>query len=358
MAKNETEIELSDEQKKSEEPSTLALPMNLLSFGSIGQDDVKVYLRQDVYKELERFSAEDTDHERGTILLGNWTEEMGKLHVVISHAIEARYTDASASTLTFTHKTWEYVHEEQEKNYPDEKIIGWQHTHPGYGIFLSNYDLFIQENFFNLPFQIAYVIDPIAKTRGFFQWKDGKTVKLDGYYLFDEVGVPIKIEREKVAEKEKEETEPASSKKTLPLFVLMGALIILLAGGLLLTNAKLDRQITDFRVTSTRLTDAEAKLEALREENSEKIASAEEKIEEQKALLDSQQELLNALQKEKEETVRFRRCTVEKGDTLSRICERMGVSYRQNAALILRINGIEDANRIFVGQTLLIPVQD
>ena len=32
--------------------------------------------------------------------------------------------------------------------YPDKKIVGWQHTHPGYGIFLSSYDIFIQENFY------------------------------------------------------------------------------------------------------------------------------------------------------------------------------------------------------------------
>ena len=124
------------------------------------------------------------------------------MNVIISSYVEAKYTDASASTLTFTHETWDYVHAEHERLYPNQKIVGWQHTHPNYGVFLSNYDLFIQENFFNMPFQVAYVIDPIQNIRGFFQWKNGKIEKLKGYYIYDDVGKPIKIEQTKVVKKD------------------------------------------------------------------------------------------------------------------------------------------------------------
>ncbi|OQB15783.1 MAG: Mov34/MPN/PAD-1 family protein [Firmicutes bacterium ADurb.Bin193] len=136
--------------------------------GAVNIDDVKIYIKQDVYLKIEKFSKEDTSRERGGILIGDYFENNKKKNIIISAFIEAKYTDASASTLTFTHETWDYIHSEQKKLYPDKKIIGWQHTHPSYGIFLSNYDLFIHENFFNLPWQIAYVIDPIADKRGFF----------------------------------------------------------------------------------------------------------------------------------------------------------------------------------------------
>ena len=76
-------------------------------------------------------------------------------------------------------------------------MLGWQHTHPNYGIFLSNYDMFIQENFFNMPFQVAYVVDPIQNIRGLFQWKNGKVEELKGFYIYDDVGKPIKIEQTK-----------------------------------------------------------------------------------------------------------------------------------------------------------------
>ena len=193
----EFDIEITTEENNNE-AGNVQLPLNFLSFGEIEPDDVKVYIKQDVYKALEKYASSDTSKELGTILIGDYCEQLGKAHVVISDYIEAKYTDASASTLTFTHETWDYVHKQHDMLYPSKKIIGWQHTHPNYGIFLSNYDLFIQDNFFNMPFQVAYVIDPIQNIRGFFQWKNGKTEKLKGYYVYDEVGKPIKIEQKKV----------------------------------------------------------------------------------------------------------------------------------------------------------------
>ena len=190
------EIEVLEDDQEENEP--VQLPLNFLTIGEIENDDVKVYIKQDVYKALEEYAASDVNHELGTIILGQYSEEMGKMHVIISDFILAKYTDASASTLTFTHETWDYVHKEHDEKYPDKKIVGWQHTHPGYGIFLSNYDMFIQENFFNIPFQVAYVIDPVQHLRGFFQWKGGKVEKLKGFYIYDDLGKTIKIDQPKV----------------------------------------------------------------------------------------------------------------------------------------------------------------
>ncbi len=179
----------------SERKTKAQLPINVLSVGEIENDDVRVYIKQDVYKALERYASADIKRERGTILLGDYREDDGKIHVVIPAYIEAKYAVASASTLTFTHKTWDYVNKQHDLKYPNTRIVGWQHTHPNYGIFLSSYDTFIHENFFNVPFQVAYVIDPIQKARGFFQWKNGSIEKLKGFYIYDDIGKQIIIEQ-------------------------------------------------------------------------------------------------------------------------------------------------------------------
>ena len=72
-------------------------------------------------------------------------------------------------------------------------ILGWHHTHPGYDVFLSSYDLFIQENFFDLPFQTAYVVDPLKDNRGFFAKKDGVISRLGGFFIYDDGTKPIKL---------------------------------------------------------------------------------------------------------------------------------------------------------------------
>lgn len=326
------EIELQEEEI--EETDSVQLPMNFLTFGEIQNDDVKVYIKQDVYKALEKLAASDTSKELGSVLFGEYAQELGKTHVIISDYIEAKYTDASASTLTFTHETWDYVHKEHEKKFPEKKIIGWQHTHPNYGIFLSNYDLFIQENFFNMPFQVAYVIDPIQNIRGFFQWKNEKIEKLNGYYIYDEIGKPIKIEQIKVSKSKEEQKNPSK---------LLYATIAALFGFCVILGASLISLKNDYQKT---------------------LAKQEETVEEINILLDKQNEVIteqtnaiNNLRKneKKPNEVTFTVYQVEKGDSLSSICDKMQIDYSANYNLILKVNGITEPNKIFVGQKLLLP---
>ena len=205
----------------------MPMPVNFVTVGTIESDSVRVYIKQDVYKRIEKFAKEEMSKEVGSILIGDYVEENNKTSVIISDYIEAKYTDASASTLTFTHETWDYVYKEKDKKYPDKKIVGWQHTHPGYGIFLSNYDIFIQDNFFNLPWQIAYVVDPIADTRGFFEWKNNKTSKMPGFYVYDDVGRKICI-----SEKNKPSKKSISVSTVILSFLLFVSILLTISFGI------------------------------------------------------------------------------------------------------------------------------
>jgi proteasome lid subunit RPN8/RPN11 len=66
--------------------------------------------------------------------------------------------------------------------YPDESavIVGWYHTHPGFGIFLSGMDQFIHQNFFIQLWHVALVLDPVARRSGFFCW-DRRKSRVDPY---------------------------------------------------------------------------------------------------------------------------------------------------------------------------------
>ena len=366
------EIDIQDEV--AQQVQSAQLPMNFLTFGEIENDDVKVYIKQDVYKALEKLASSDTSKELGSILLGEHCQEHGKTHIIISQYIEAKYTDASAATLTFTHETWDYVHSQHEKKYPDKKIIGWQHTHPNYGIFLSNYDMFIQENFFNLPFQVAYVIDPIQNLRGFFQWKNGRIEKLKGYYIYDDVGKPIKIEQIKV-----KKDAPAKARTSW----VSGALITLLCAATLFLsffavslNKKYEKQlqkqeeivadIADQQAVIQDQADAIAKLQelladgALDSTGQTTAADLLKMLEDHELALQNQDELIAQLKVLLERNpgeggVIFKTYTVVAGDTLSKICEANNLDYGANYKIILAINGIKDADQIDVGQTILVP---
>ena len=370
------DIEIQDSHDENE--AHVQLPMNFLAFGEIEPDDVKVYIKQDVYRALEKYALVDVEHERGTILLGDYCEDLGKVHVIISNYIEARYTDASASTLTFTHETWDYVYKEQGAKYPDKKIVGWQHTHPSYGIFLSNYDLFIQENFFNLPFQVASVIDPIQKIRGFFQWKNGKIEKLKGYYIYDDIGKSIKIEQPKAKKAELPPTR--SSKVTTVLTALLCASTVFLACFVFSLNGKYEEQLkkqeeilNDLSEQGDVINSQADTIEKLQEQlvngildSSGQTTAADliEMLENHEITLQNQEKVLEELRafvensKQESDEAKFITYTVVEGDTLAKICSEHGLDYKTNINIIIELNSIKDVNLIYVGQKLLLPVAE
>lgn len=304
------------------ESSVVALPMNFVSVGTVEHDSVQVYIKQDVYKRIEKFAKEEMSKEVGSILIGDYVDEKDRKTVIISNYIEAKYTDASASTLTFTHETWDYVYKEKDKKYPDKKIVGWQHTHPGYGIFLSNYDIFIQENFFNLPWQIAYVVDPIADTRGFFEWKNDKVAKMSGFYVYDEIGREIKI-----SEKAKPVKKHFSITTIILSFLLFVSLLVSVSFGIEKNN------IMD------RLNEALATI------------SQQSNIQVNETLDIKEQELPDDVEA-------FKVYVVQEGDYLESICEQYGLDYMSNIQKIMRINSITDVNKISVGQKLYLPINE
>ena len=354
-------------QEEQATTGNVQLPLNFITIGEIENDDVKVYIKQDIYKQIEKYSHSNTSKELGSILLGDYCEELGKTHVVISEFVEAKYTDASASTLTFTHETWDYVHSEQDKLYPSLRMLGWQHTHPNYGIFLSNYDMFIQENFFNVPYQIAYVVDPVQNIRGFFQWKNGKVEKLKGFYIYDQIGKPIKIEQT-LPKTGLNSGNVAIRKPTIILSVLLSLIIIAGLISFVSINSRLQEQLKQQEELKTVIAQQNIDIQALQEvisdSEGETVTLEEliEQIESQQIMLDNQETVLAGLQGLLEDTIKsdnlavYTSYAVQKGDTLSWICEQHGINYWGNARNILALNGIADENLIYVGQIIILPV--
>lgn len=121
---------------------------------------------------IYRHVFENSDREVGGVLVGRTPADGGL--PLLTGAIPAISADEQRATLTFTQDSWAHVHRILEREFPpDEQIVGWYHSHPGFGIFLSGHDLFIHENFFNAPSQIAVVVDPHAQAEGVFAWRDG-----------------------------------------------------------------------------------------------------------------------------------------------------------------------------------------
>lgn len=167
----------------------LAHPETTLPLGAPPTDDSNVwcwqpegmpfpiYLHQRVNLSVTQHARQNPAREVGGVLLGDVrVDEHGQMYVYVTHALKAEFTSAGQGHVTFSHQTWLHIHATHEMLYPDKTIVGWYHTHPGWTIFLSPWDLFIHQNFFKQPWHIALVIDPTLDQAGFFVWKDAQII--------------------------------------------------------------------------------------------------------------------------------------------------------------------------------------
>jgi len=124
--------------------------------------------------------------EVGGLLVGRECEDEAGAYLLIAGAIRARQTRGTSVSLTFTHETWNQLSAEKASCYPDQAIVGWYHTHPGLGVFLSERDLFIHRNCFADSTHIAMVIDPSKFAWGIFYWQDSELLAAPGCYIYGE----------------------------------------------------------------------------------------------------------------------------------------------------------------------------
>lgn len=128
--------------------------------------------------------------EVGGALIGEWCvdRESGEQFVIVKHVLPARYTRQGAVYLTFTQDSLVDLHDQIEKRFPGERIVGWYHTHPQMGVFLSHYDTWLHSNFFPEPWQVALVVEPFSSIAGFFiRQADGglDPTRYFGFYEMD-----------------------------------------------------------------------------------------------------------------------------------------------------------------------------
>jgi proteasome lid subunit RPN8/RPN11/LysM repeat protein len=136
--------------------------------------DLVVTMTDVATADVEEHCFSRVDVEVGGFLLG--TVDGDSVNV---SAAKAALTASSEQThLTFTHEAWAEILDVMDSEFPGLSIVGWYHSHPGFGCFLSDYDIFIQENFFSAPGQHALVIDPLAGTWGRFVASDGTSQEI------------------------------------------------------------------------------------------------------------------------------------------------------------------------------------
>lgn len=175
-------------------------------------DRFRVYLDPGVHAEIQKHAKRDLRVEIGGILVGHWEKDDAGPFVAVRNVICSELAASGEGELTFTHDAWADIHRVMDAEYADSSIVGWYHTHPDFGIFLSERDQFIHQHFFGDPGQIAYVVDPIRRQEGVFVWRGGSTAPCKHYWVGDQIHTaPEKNERRPDPAATSSGNEPADS---------------------------------------------------------------------------------------------------------------------------------------------------
>jgi proteasome lid subunit RPN8/RPN11 len=150
-----------------------------LPFGDPTPAAVDITIEEPALRASQAHALSSMNREVAGVLIGPRPEKQpdGRYRVHILDTIIAKHTVMHGASVTYTPESWRYMRDKLNERYPDETavIVGWYHTHPGFGIFLSGMDLFIHQNFFTQIWHVAFVLDPRAQTSGFFSWNREKT---------------------------------------------------------------------------------------------------------------------------------------------------------------------------------------
>lgn len=133
-----------------------------------------VVMEAEVARKIRQHARTSMKAEVCGVLIGSTDHE----RMVVEACIAGNNAAQGGAHVTFTQDTWEHIYKIKDKEYPEQKIVGWYHSHPGFGVFLSEHDLFIQQNFFSNPQQVAWVYDPHTDEEGCFGWVGENIEKL------------------------------------------------------------------------------------------------------------------------------------------------------------------------------------
>ena len=182
-----TELEIEIEQATTVELAQGPDPADeegrpLLKLGQPGGQQ-RVFMGYACLKQMLAHTQRNLDGEVAGILLGQVFRSDKGIVTVLAEAVAAARTEAGLGHVTFSHETWADLYQYLESLATDADIVGWYHTHPGFGVFFSSQDRFIQDNFFGGPGQVGIVVDPVADSVLLFMSHEGETAACNGFWV-------------------------------------------------------------------------------------------------------------------------------------------------------------------------------
>ncbi len=166
-------VECEDVYKPTEKPINKFLAERKVYFTY-----AQIYILHSAFTALTNHLEANTSVEQGGILFGQaYNDSEHGIYVEITAAVPAPATIGTGAHLEFTSDSWQGIMDYAKSTHPEANIVGWYHSHPNIGVFMSGTDMRTQRAFFYHPWCVSIVYDPVRKQIGCFLGEEAKRVQ-------------------------------------------------------------------------------------------------------------------------------------------------------------------------------------
>jgi LysM repeat protein len=161
------------------------IPNNIRQIGE-SREHLKIYMEDYAYTFLKRMSRQDTESGCAAVLLGEarWKDSVS--YIFIRSALKIEEPDISAEHMPFSDAVWSNIHKDMEKYFPDQEVIGWSLSLPGFNMKMNDIMLRSHLDHFAGNQKVLFVMEPGEKEEAFFLYENSQMAKQGGYYIYYE----------------------------------------------------------------------------------------------------------------------------------------------------------------------------
>lgn len=138
-----------------------------------------VYIYEEILEKIKKLCIESKLEIFG-YLIGSILKWNKVIYIVVEDSIflqnavhSDKYSTAQIKGTAGAYQK-EFERLKSLRNNENLRIIGWWHSHPNFGCFLSSTDLITQKSFFHKSYQVALVVDPVRNEIEFFTIDNNK----------------------------------------------------------------------------------------------------------------------------------------------------------------------------------------
>ena len=220
------------------------LPKNIRQIGLAGEN-YRIYIEDYVYTFLHRAAQAKCQQEEDSgilaVFLGENRWQSGTGYTFIRGALLADAGEITEEHIEITQNMWQKIHEEQEKYFEGQEIVGWFLARQSLPMVVSELIGKVHRNQFGGE-KILMLMDTAEQEEAFFRYENNFLVRQSGYYIYYEKNTQmqnymqetvqddaVRAFRSLIQKKKKEEPEETEEKTSVFSYAATACIVLALA---------------------------------------------------------------------------------------------------------------------------------